>query len=181
MLEREILDHRDEILERWSEAVISEYPEQTAEFLSSRADRFANPVGAGIRESLPELLDGILRGADMEELTSALDLVLRVRAVQDLPPSRAVGFVFDLKSHVRKAMGAPDVSAGLVELDRRIERLGLGAFDVYMRCREQMWQIRAREIRNQSVGIMERVAEWRERRQKSPENTNEPSAHRGSG
>ena len=43
------------------------------------------------------------------------------------------------------------------------------AFDVYMRCREQMWQIRAREIRNQSVGIMERVAEWRKRRDKSSE------------
>jgi hypothetical protein len=181
MQRHEILDHRDEILERWSEAVINEYPEETAKFLRSQADRFANPVGAGIRESLPELLDGVLRGIDPEELTTALDLVLRVRAVQEFPPSRAVGFVLDLKNHVRDVVGAPDVSADLDELDRRIERLGLCAFDVYMRCREQMWKIRAREIRNQSVGIMERVAEWRERREATPENTNGPSAHRGAG
>jgi gas vesicle protein len=38
-----------------------------------------------------------------------------------------------------------------------------------MRCREDMWRIRAREIRNQSVGIMERVAEWRERREENSE------------
>jgi hypothetical protein len=54
-------------------------------------------------------------------------------------------------------------------MDRRIERLGLHAFDVYMRCREDMWRIRAQEIRNQSVGIMERVAEWKERREKNSE------------
>ncbi|MEJ2187861.1 MAG: RsbRD N-terminal domain-containing protein [Acidobacteriota bacterium] len=181
MLDRDIREHRDEILELWIETVVNDYPEETAKFLRSRADRFANPVGAGIRESLPELLDGVLLGADPEELSSALDLVLRVRAVQDLPPSRAVGFVLDLKNHVRKVIGAPDDSSALVEIDRRIERLGLCAFDVYMRCREQMWQIRAREIRNQSVGILERVAEWRAQREASPENTNGPSAHRGAG
>jgi len=32
-----------------------------------------------------------------------------------------------------------------------------------------MWAIRAQEIRNQSVGIMERVAEWRERREENSE------------
>jgi hypothetical protein len=45
----------------------------------------------------------------------------------------------------------------------------LHAFDIYMSCREQMWEIRMREIRNQSVGIMERVAEWRERREENSE------------
>jgi hypothetical protein len=179
MHSHDILDHRDEILERWSDAIISEYPEETAKFLRSRADRFANPVGAGIRESLPKLLDGILQGADPEELTPALDLVLRVRAVQDFPPSRAVGFVLDLKNHMRDVIRGTEAAADFVELDRRIERLGLCAFDVYMRCREQMWKIRAREIRNQSVGIMERVAEWRERREATPEKTDGPSAFRG--
>ncbi len=179
MLGREPLHYRDEILERWNAAVLGEYPEETANFLRSRADRFSNPVGAGIRESLPELLDGVLRGVDPEELTSALDLILRVRAVQDFTPSRAVGFILELKNHVRQAMGDPQDPADLVEIDRRIERLGLCAFDVYMRCREQMWVIRAREIRKQSVGIMERVAEWRERREARPEDTKEQPQHRG--
>jgi hypothetical protein len=117
---------------------------------------------------LAELLDGVVNGAEPEELETALDLVLRVRAVQEFEPSTAVGFVFDLKDLLRRFAGK-NADDSFEVLDRRIERLGMRAFDVYMRCREQMWQIRAREIRNQSVGIMERVAEWRERRDKSSE------------
>jgi hypothetical protein len=168
MLDREMTKLRDEILERWIEGVIEDYPEETAVFLRSKKDRFANPVGASLREGLAELLDGIFRGVEPDELTPALDRVIRVRAVQDFEPSAAVGFVFDLKDLVREIAGE-DTDGLLDTLDQRIESLGLCAFDVYMRCREEMWKIRLQEIRNQSVGIMERVAEWRERRVENSE------------
>ena len=171
MLDREMTELRDEILERWIEGVIEGYPEETAIFLRSKTDRFANPVGASLREGLAELLDGVFRGVDPEEMTSALDRVIRVRAVQEFEPSAAVSFVFDLKELVRQIVGERnvEVTGSLQALDKRVERLGLCAFDVYMGCREEMWKIRAREIRNQSVGIMERVAEWRERRGENSE------------
>jgi hypothetical protein len=94
-----------------------------------------------------------------------------VRAVQEFAPSAAVSFVFGLKDLLHEVVGHTerDVTGSLDIIDNRIEVLGLCAFDVYMRCREQMWAIRAKEIRNQSVGIMERVAEWRERREENSE------------
>jgi len=165
MLKGEIAEHRDEILERWIKNVVDGYPEETAKFLRSKSDRFANPVGAGLREGLAELLDGVLRGDEPDDLVSALDLVVRVRAVQEFAASAAVGFVLDLKHIVREVVG---VGASPDTLDHRIDRLGLCAFDVYMRCREQMWKIRAQEIRNQSLGILERMQEWRERRAENP-------------
>jgi len=171
MLDREIAEHRDEILGRWIDGVIEGYPEETAKFLRSQSDRFANPVGASLREGLAELLDGVISGVEPDELSSALDEVIRVRAVQEFAPSAAVGFVFDLKDLVRevtKGAGA-DAAGSLDALEDRIERLGLQAFDVYMRCREQMWLIRAKEIRNQSLGILERMQEWREKRAENPE------------
>jgi len=168
MLDRELTEFRDDVLERWIEGVVEGYPEDAARFLRSQTDRFANPVGASLREGLAEILDGVLQDIEPDDLRSALDRVIRVRAVQDFEPSEAVRFVFDLKNLLREFAG--DVAVGsLDQLDRRIERLGLCAFDVYMRCREQMWQIRAQEIRNQSIGIMQRVAEWRERRQENTE------------
>jgi hypothetical protein len=88
--------------------------------------------------------------------------------VQDFAPSAAVGFVFDLRRLVLEFAG-DETDSPPGALDDPIERLASSAFDVYMRCREEMWRIRAKEIRNQSVGIMERVAEWRERREKKPE------------
>ena len=171
MLDREIEEHRGEILRRWIEGVIDDYPEETGKFLRTQSDRFANPVGAGLREGLTELLDGVLRGVEADELTSALDRVIRVRAVQEFSPSAAVGFVFDLKDLLRevtKGTGG-DAAGSLDAIDDRIERLGLHAFDVYMSCREQMWSIRMQEIRNQSLGIMERMQEWREKRAENPE------------
>ena len=168
MLDREMTEFRDDILERWIEGIVEGYPEETAKFLRSQSDRFANPVGASLREGLSEILDGVLRGIEPDELTSALDRVIRVRAVQDFEPSAAVGFIFDLKGLVRQFV-RDGADASLAALDSRIEGLGLCAFDVYVKCREEMWSIRAREIRNQSVGIMERVAEWRERREKNSE------------
>ena len=167
-----IAEHRDEILERWIDGVFDGYPEETAKFLRSKTDPFANPVGAGLREGLAELLDGIIHGVDPEGLSSALDRVIRVRAVQEFAPSAAISFVFELKGLLREVLGATNSETNGTSdpIDQRIERLGMCAFDVYMRCREQMWAIRAQEIRNQSVGIMERVAEWRERREENSEN-----------
>jgi len=166
-----IAKHQDKILKRWIDSVVDGYPEETAEFLRSKTDPFANPVGAGLREGLAELLDGIVRGVEPEELSSALDRVIRVRAVQEFAPSGAISFVFELKGLLREVVGDANFETNGIPdpIDQRIERLGLCAFDVYMRCREQMWAIRAREIRNQSVGIMERVAEWRERREENSE------------
>ena len=178
MLDRDIAERRDEILERWVEDIIEGYPEETAEFLRSKKDRFANPVGASLREGLAELLDGVLGGVNPDNLSSALDRVIRVRAVQEFAPSAAVSFVFGLKNLLHEVAGDADgdVTESLDIIDNRIEVLGLCAFDVYMRCREQMWSIRAQEIRNQSVGIMERVAEWRERREENSGNNRRPDA-----
>jgi len=137
MLDRDIAEHRDEILGRWIEGVIKGYPEETAKFLRSKKDRFANPVGASLREGLAELLDGIIRGVEPEDLSTALDRVIRVRAVQEFAPSAAVSFVFDLKGLLREVVGDTEAEANgsLERMNQRIELLGMCAFDVYMRCR----------------------------------------------
>lgn len=157
------------ILDQWIESVMAAYPEETARFLRAQADRFANPVGASLREGLAELLDGVLDGAEPIDLEPALDRVIRVRAVQDLAPSTAVGFVFELKRLLREEL--PRAGSGALKelpgFERFIDRLALHAFEVYMRCREQVWAIRNAEVKNLSVGIMERVAEWHARRETS--------------
>jgi hypothetical protein len=162
MFADELAARRDEVLDRWIESVIDAYPDQTATFLKEQPNRFANPVGASLREGLADILDGVIAGSTAGDLLRPLDLVIRVRAVQEFTPSTAVGFIFDLKKIVRDVVAdSPEVPQ---EFDRRIDRLGLAGFEVYMRCREQLWSIRAEEIRNQSLGILERMQAWREQR-----------------
>ena len=168
MLARELARHRESILERWIGSVMDAYPDETVKFLKKEGDPFSNPVGAGLRQGLAEIVDGLVDEAGDEAFESALDRVIRVRAVQDFSAAAAVAFVFDLKQIVREELG--QLGSGLSELDGRIDRLGMQAFDVYMRCREQVWAIRANEIRGQSLGIMERMQEWREKRGESAEN-----------
>jgi len=96
-----------------------------------------------------------------------------VRAVQEMPPSAAVSFVLELKRIVRTHVDVGDGQQrvdGLSELDDRVERLLLAAFDVYSRCREQVCEIRVRAIHNRSLKVMERMNAWRARREGDGEN-----------
>jgi hypothetical protein len=160
MLSGEMSRSRDVVLDRWIASVAGGYPEETAKFLREQPDRFANPVGASLREGLAELLDGVLCDTATEELEPALDRVIRVRAV---------GFVFDLKQLLREELaGTPGVTPReLAAFEKSIDRLALLAFEVYVHCREQVWAIRNAEVKNLSVGIMERVAAWRAQRETS--------------
>jgi hypothetical protein len=139
---------RAEVLERWFHSVIATYPEETAKFLLREKDRFHNPVAHAVRTGLERLLDGLCAGSPAAELAPALDGIIRIRAVQELQPSAAVGFVIDLKRVLREAFaggGLPE--AERAALEEAIDRLALEAFDVYARCRETLFEIRVRELK----------------------------------
>ena len=76
-----------------------------------------------------------------DTIDSALDAVLRIRAVQDVSPSQAVGFVIQLRSVLREAPATFDLPL----LESRIDQLSLAAFDKYMQCREQAFAARLHE------------------------------------
>ncbi len=156
--------HRDALLESWFERLLAGYPEQTATFLRGRTDPFHNPVGTGLRTELGRVLDGLIAGSPAADLTPSLDQMIRIRAVQDMAPSRATGFVLELKRIVRAVVGHDLSTAEQDSIDRWIDDLLLVAFDVYARCREQVFDIRVLEIRNRSMKVMERLNAWRKGR-----------------
>jgi len=164
------------VLERWCAAILEQYPAETARFLKHQQDRFANPVGAAVREGLDVLLDGVLCQAETQQIEAALDRIVRVRAVQDMTAAQAVGFVLLLKQVVRSTLSEDEaIDDRLVEgyeaLATTIDELLLRAFNVYMACREQVFEIRVKDVRNRSQGVMERLNEWRARRETSGDST----------
>ena len=146
----DILDRKKKaVLDRWFQEVADSYPAETSLFLRSRQDRFANPVGAAVHGGLKGLFEGLLSGADSEGLAPILDDIVRIRAVQKFSPSEAVSFIFALKGIIREVAehekGDPtDVEA----MDARIDRLALQAFDNYSACREKLYEIKLRELRD---------------------------------
>lgn len=140
---------RESVIREWFERTLRSYPEQTSRFLRGERDPFRNPVGSTLREGLAVLWDGLLDRRDSSQVSAALDSIVRLRAVQDFPPSRAVGFLFELKAILREM--APEA-----DLDRRIDELALEAFDLYAGCREKIFEIKAGEARRR-VFVPERL------------------------
>ena len=143
---------RGAVLERWFQAVLATYPTETARFLAGGADAFANPVGHTVREGLGRLYDRFSTDVPVAELSSAIDGIVRIRAVQEFTPSAAVGFVYTLKGILREELAGAEVDhAGQAALDESVDRLALVAFDVYMKCREKLFEIRVREIKESQL------------------------------
>jgi hypothetical protein len=157
------------VADRWRGRILESYPDEAGRFLERESDRFANPVGHALREVTTAAVAALADGRKPEELGAILDDVVRIRAVQELSPALAVSFVLELKPAVREVLGDAVESAGaraeLETIEAWVDRLLLVAFDLYVRCREQVFRIRVNEIRNRSLKVMERLNEWRERRE----------------
>jgi hypothetical protein len=96
---------------------------------------------------MEELYEEILEPAGEGRSRPVLERVLRVRAVENLSPSQALGFLPLLKEVIREAVG-PRLDAYFPEwsaLSERIDRLTLQGFDIYMECREKINQLRRNE------------------------------------
>jgi hypothetical protein len=161
-----VAEHRGAVLADWLERIVGTYPPETARFLRQTGDPFGNPVGAALREELGTVLDGVLGSADDARLQSALDRIVRVRAVQGMAPSAAVGFVLELKPILEQLLQSCGVEGRdeLASLHRQVDRVVLAAFDVYSGCREQVCEIRVRSIRDLSMKRIDQLNEWRARR-----------------
>ena len=152
--------HRDAILEAWLQGTIADHAGSAGRFYLQEPDRLRNPVGHAFRENLPVLFDGLAGEKSAGDLEAALDAVIRVRAVQDLWPSQAVSFLFALKDIVRRHAESvrPGPADGeLAGFDRRVDRLALQAFDLFLQCRERIREAIAHEARR-STYVRERMA-----------------------
>jgi hypothetical protein len=153
--------HREAILEKWLERIIGTYPDAASRFLARQKDQFRNPVGFAITQSIGPIYDQVASGMDSDQLREALDGIIRIRSVQEFTPTEAIGFVFQLKSVIREVMGvhlrAAEDWSDLADLESKIDRVALLAFDKYAECREALHEARRREIERRAPNALDRV------------------------
>lgn len=169
--------YRDTIFRQWFDVTIHSYPEDTARILAKSSDRFDNPVGSATRKSLEDTLsliqkfcgdDAVMlskRPADHPDciggmplidsvaIESALDPVIRIRAVQSFAVPRALAFVFELKTIVN---ALPEVSVD-PSFDRLVDQVALATFNRFMKCREDIFLLRANEAKRRIHRAFERA------------------------
>ncbi len=146
-----IRDEKKAVVERWYDMVLATYPAQTAKMWKANKDPFGNPVGQTTLRSLEELTDHLLVWEDAKAICSSLDPLVRIRAVQDFSPSKALSFIFFFKKVVRtrfaKAIAKQGLDAELAELDSRVDNLALLAMDIYVKAREELYRMRVDEFK----------------------------------
>ncbi|WP_309474829.1 RsbRD N-terminal domain-containing protein [Dissulfurirhabdus thermomarina] len=148
------------LLREWVSRVLETYPDEAARFLKGQKDPFANPVRHIVVESLEGLYDGLLGERGDDDVRTALDRIVRTRAVQDFTPSQATGFVFLLKAVVREGLSRAESEAlagELREFEDRLDGLALLAFDIYMSCRERLFELKVKEIRSGTAALLGRA------------------------
>lgn len=157
-----LASRREAIYAEWLRRTLAEYPAPASRFLAEEKDRFRNPVGYTLREGLRALLEQLLGDMDPQRLREALEGIVRMRAVQDFTPAAALAFLPALKAVLREpALGPRPEAEVLGELDQRIDRALLAAVDLYVRCREQVAEIKLGELRRRYY-LAERAG-WIER------------------
>jgi hypothetical protein len=158
------------IVAQWFDRVVNTYQLDTSRFLKSQKDAFANPVGNTLLQGLKAVFDETTDRMDNETVISFLDPIIRIRALQDFSASKAVGFVFFLKEIIREqtakeTQGNAALQAEMLLFESKIDELALTAFDIYMQCREKVYEIKANEVRNRTFTAFHRaglVADWEE-------------------
>lgn len=151
-------DNLEQILGEWSDLMANDYPRDTARFLKGQHDRFANPVGHSIVEAASSVLTYLSTGQGIQKAHAALDGIIRIRAVQDFTAPESIRFIFRLKDVLRphlKAAGCdPEELRGL---DEKIDELALDCFEIYMQCREKIYEIKASEVQSSTYRLLERA------------------------
>ena len=156
-----IQNNKSEIIRNWFEATIQTYAPDTAQFFKGQKDQFGNPVGSITSKGIAFLLDQLLDTWDAEAIKDYLDPIIRIRAIQDFSPSQATGFILLLKKVLRENLTNElqnDANAlQLLECESKSELMGLLAFDLYMDCKEKIYEISANETRNRTFRAFERA------------------------
>lgn len=144
------------ILERWFEKILEAYPDGASGFLRNKEKQFANPVGFTASRGLENIFDGLLYETDFDKIYPYIDDIVRVRAVQGFTPSQALAFIFHLKNIIKEELEGEETSAEeMLKLDSRIDALALTSFDIYMKCREKVYELKSNEIKNRTFRLLQ--------------------------
>lgn len=162
-LVNKLAEKKQEIVREWIRKTMEAYPAESVAVLNRNKDRFANPLSHIISENIDLLFDELIKGIDPVKVAPILDKIVRIRAVQDFIPSKGIYFIFELKEVIRKVLKKEIEEKGafseIPTIEKRIDQMALLAFDIYVSCKEKLYQIQANETRNQTHMLIRRVNE----------------------
>lgn len=171
-----LAERKSVIRKKWFDAILENYPPDAADFFKKQKDVFRNPVGNTIFHSITELYEEILHDAGSEKVYPYLNDIIKIKAVQGFSPSKAVSFIYLLRNVVREELEGEVVkkrlSAEMRSFENQMDALALLCFDIYMKCRERIFDIRVNEIKTMTSRLL-KIADVVHEIQEEPDSTAE--------
>lgn len=155
-----LAEKRAMILERWLDRTLETYPPDSRKLFREKKSPFSNPIGFTLREGVEKILQELIQPTGSDQTKAILEPVMKVRAVESLPPSKAVGFILSLKKVITEVLGEKEIEnlfgQEWFDLNSRIDQMALQAFDLYLECREKVNRLRIKELRIRAAAIPNR-------------------------
>ena len=145
---------------RW---VLEAYPPDTQRFFRENKSPYSNAIGFTLRKGMEGIIDQVLRPVSIEENRAILEPVMKVRAVENLPPSQGVKFILPLRE-VLFDIVKEEIEKGLLgqewlDLNSRINHLALLSINLYSECREKVNQLSIEDWGKRAGADQDRRAE----------------------
>lgn len=141
--------HRAAVTARWRRLMAGDAAAWNGDFIAGPVDEFGNPAGAIISRAATAIFDMLTTAPGGEESYGAIDELMRLRAVQDLPAREALGFLSRLESEyleTLEAQGCGDLSSEeRAYLASKLDEMVHEFRARYARCRERIDYLRTRE------------------------------------
>jgi hypothetical protein len=154
-------EKKSSVVKKWVHAIFESYPADSSNFFQKQQDRFLNPVGNTISEGVQDIFDEFLQDPNSEKIFPILNDIIKIKAVQNFPPSTALSFLFLLKEVIREEVESEirikQLAEELTEFEAQIDKLILLSFDIYMKCRERIYEIKADEVRRMTFRLLQKA------------------------
>jgi len=154
-------EKKSTISTKWLDTIMASYPNDNSGFLMNQKDRFANPVGYTFTKGIDGILEVLVKGEGFTENLTFLEDIIKVRAIQDFTTAKAMAFIFQLKTIVREELGKEirqnQIYGELLEFESKIDDLALTAFDIYVKCREQIYELRTDELKRMTFTLLKKA------------------------
>jgi hypothetical protein len=149
-LDEALRNNRYKIVDKWVAYTLATY--QSSDFFQKEKDSFANPIGNSVRSSLKALFYLLIEGGEGPLFRESLTSIMHLRSVQEFSPSQAIAPLNAVKHITRDILASDketkDLVRELYDFEFAVDLAVLAAFDLYMECREKIYQIRIDEIRS---------------------------------